>query len=462
MKDTDIEVYGYCRVSTDEQEKLGFSITEQEIDLYGLSRKLGNEIPKENMFVDDGYSASNLKRPNIQALIRRLTANYNRKFLYIRHPDRLVRNLMLKRSLEYAFEKYNVTVITIYSSWKGEDTEASMVADITMLFAENEIKKIPQRVKDGYRGSALNGNYPLGGKNVPRGYRKEFNKRIGKGYHLVPDDKNAIEVVKIFNTMATNRLTVRQMAKYLDKNRVMEKRWNEKQLLLLLDNPIYYGRLVREWFDSEDPNILDSQKGLWYSSTCHTEPLVSKALWLEVNKIVHNRKSMTKHSYLFKRLVQCKNCGTYLTCDPAWKTKRNKKDKVLYKYFYCKQCNKRINEMYLFNHFVENYGEYKREVQDTELIHSLQTKIVNTRKRIEYLNNDYDNGMIDDETYNMSVRIAYQTIKANQKEIEMIKASSDMDFEKLTHLQKRAIIVANVEKVEVDLFEKKCYFHYKE
>lgn len=412
--------------------------------------------------VDDGYSASNLRRPNVQQLIRRLSSNNNAKLLLIRHPDRLVRNLMLKRSLECAFAKYNVKVMTLHGSWDGQDTDSSMVADISMLFAENEIKKIPKRVKDGYRGSALSGNYPIGGKTVPRGYKKEFNKQKGKGSKLVADGDNAIEVIKIFNTLATNRLTVRQMAKYLDKNRVMEKRWNEKQLMEMLDDPIYYGRLVREWFDSEDPNILEAEKTMWYSTISHTEPLVSKELWEEVQAIIHHRKSITKHSYLFKCLVQCKECGTYLTCDPAWKTKKNKKDKVLYKYFYCKKCNKRINEMYIFNSFIDSYGDYKREVQDTELIHSLQAKIRNIRKRIEYLNNDYDNGIIDDETYNMSIRVAYQTIKANQKEIEMIKASTDMDFENLTHLQKRAIIVANVEKVEVDLFEKKCYFHYKE
>lgn len=456
-----IEFYGYCRVSTDEQEKYGFSITEQEVDLFNKARAMGNEIPVENMYVDDGYSASNLKRPMIQALIRKLTANYSPKILYIRHPDRLIRDLMLKRSLQCVFEKYHVTIITLHGSWNGKDSESDIVADITMLFAENEIKKIPQRVRDGYRGSALNGNYPLGGKNVPRGYRKQMNKRLGKGYYLVPDGENAIEIVKIYNTMATNRLTVRQMAKYLHKNRIMGLKWNEKQLIKMLDNPIYYGRLKRDWFDSEDTKILDEQKGLWYSTTCHTEPLVSKELWMTVHGIIHHKKSQTKHNYLFKRLIQCKECGTYLTCDPAWKTKKNKKEKILYKYHYCKKCKKRINEDFILEQFLESYSSFKTNIQDKELISSLQSKIKKIRKRIDYLNDDFDNGIIDDETYNANVRLAYQSIKANQEEIKLIKSSNETDFSSLSHLQKRAIIVANVEKIEVDLNEKKVFFIYR-
>lgn len=435
-----IEVYGYVRVSTDEQEKTGFSIDSQVTDIEEEAERRGFIL--NDIFVDDGYSATYLKRPSIQKLIRILAKSKKPKVIITRHPDRLVRNLTYKRSLQCVFKKFNVHIICLQGSWEGKDSDADVVADISMLFAENEVRKIPRRVIDGYRGSADLGNYPIGGV-PPRGYRREKNKN-GKGSYLIPCEKEAKEVVKIFETLATNLYTIRRMTKHLQKNKVMGKRWDEKIVRNIVDNPIYYGRLTTEWYDKEN----------------HTIPLISKELWTKVQNIVHHRKAMTHHHYYFKRLVRCQTCGSYLTCEPAWKTKRNGKDKILYKYYTCQTCKKRINEQNILKSFLQTYNRYKYKILDKKIIEETEEKIKKIKQRIEYLNKDYDDGMIEEEFYRSSIQVAYQKIHSLQQEIETIHTSNIQDFYSLSQMQQRAFIVANVKEIHVDLKEKKIDIQY--
>lgn len=455
------EYYGYVRVSSDEQVKTGFSIPQQisAIQMH-IESNFHVSLEDDHLFIDDGYSATKLKRPQIQKFIRTIAQDKNPKILVVRHPDRLVRDLSLKRSLQCVFEKYNVKVICLSGSWKEDNSEKDMVADITMLLGENEVKNIPFRVICGYIGSAESGNYPIG--HVPRGYKRVDNYRSGKGRMIVPDERHKEDIIKIFNTLATNRFTVKEMARYLDKNRVMGKRWNVKNVMFIVNNPIYYGRFQRKWFDSDDPNIPAEKKRFWYSEDCHTEPIISRELWEKVYNIVHHKKSYCKHDYLFNRLVRCKGCGLYLKCESAWKTKRNKKEKVLYLYYTCSQCRKRIGEKAIMEAFVKSYPDYKLNEIDENLILALEQKIEKVRKRIEFTNKDYDNNLLDDETYNQFMKSAYQQIRECNEEIIKIKNSASEKIDDMTFMQKRALIISCVDYIEVDLDSKNIYIKYKE
>ena len=89
---------GYVRVSTEEQQKHGFSIIDQKNEISMFAMQRGVEI--SCFYEDEGYSATSLKRPNIQNLIRRIASNEINE-IYVRHSDRLIRNLLLRRSLYY-------------------------------------------------------------------------------------------------------------------------------------------------------------------------------------------------------------------------------------------------------------------------------------------------------------------------------------------------------------------------
>ena len=97
------------------------------------------------------------------------------------------------------------------------------------------------------------GNYPIGRKRVPRGYKRVENTQLKKGKRLTIDEEDYNDI-----------------------------HWNRDSLSDIVDNPIYYGRLVTNWFDSEDPNISEEYKQYWYDKEHHTIPIVSKELWMQV------------------------------------------------------------------------------------------------------------------------------------------------------------------------------------
>ncbi len=135
----------------------------------------------------------------------------------------------------------------------------------------------------------------------------------------------------------------------------------------------------------------------------------------------------TTHEYLFNRILKCKKCGSNLICQPAWKKLRNSNERVLHKYYYCKTCKQRINETTLVKQFIHTYPFHKLLKVDKDVIHQLKKVNNRIRKRISYINTDYDNGIISDEMYRKAIEEALSKIKHNNaeiKEIEKIKLKS--------------------------------------
>lgn len=438
MKNYGLNV-SYSRVSTDEQEKFGFSIIDQKNETENYAKMNGFEI--DYFYVDDGYSASNLRRPDIQKLIREVAQDKIR-CIVVRHSDRLIRNLLLQRSLQQVFTMYNTKVISISDSWDTSTPEKAFQSDLMGLLNEIELKKIRPRTIKGLRGSASCGNYSVGGK-PPLGYRKQKNEKLGKGSYLVIHEEEAEIIVKIFNTLATNRVTVVDMVKYLNKNNILKRKWNEKSLFKLLDNEIYYGKFVQEWYVQEN----------------HSPAIISKELWEDVQVVIHHKKKETINFYLFKRVVYCKDCGCFTTLESSKKARKN--GYKYYKYYKCPFCNERINESKIENVFENSYVHHKANVIDKHYIKDLEKKISLKKKRIEFLNGDFENELVDEQFYKEELKKLYREIKCLNEEILNFTGEDLSNFKCLTNMQKRALVLSNIEKIEISFVSEEIYIIYK-
>ena len=440
MKDYGIDVF-YARVSTDEQGKKGFSIIEQ--------KNLGTEWAKRNdtdiqeFFVDEGYTASNLKRPNIQKLLR-IIAEDKVKRVVVVHSDRLVRDLVLQRSLQKILKMFNTEVVCLTNNWDISTPEKAFGTDLDGLLNELELRKISPRTRRGLTGSASSGNYAVGGK-APLGYKREQNKSLGKGSYLVIKEEEAEVIVKIFNTLATNRVNVTDMVKYLNKNKLLNRKWGFKQLYRLLDNPIYYGKFQQDWYQAEN----------------HTVPIVSKDVWMAVQTAIHRRKMGTVNFYLFRRLVFCEDCGVFTVLKSSHKKDR-KGQSVIYKYYTCSDCKRRINENELINHFVSDYTFHKATTLDKQYIINIKQKIELKKKRIDLLNNDFDNDLLDLDYYKNELSKLYKNIKKLNKEVVNFSSADFTNFNSLTSMQQRALILSNVEQIGVSYLKDKISIKYRE
>jgi site-specific DNA recombinase len=83
-------VAAYVRVSTSRQVKL--QTIEQQLERVGKhALEKGWELPDENVFRDDGYSGTTLKRPALDALRDRARLR-DLEIVVVLCPDRLARN----------------------------------------------------------------------------------------------------------------------------------------------------------------------------------------------------------------------------------------------------------------------------------------------------------------------------------------------------------------------------------
>ena len=57
-----LRIGGYARVSTDEQKKYGYSIQAQIDEIKNWCSEHNHQL--QNIYIDEGYSASNMKRPH--------------------------------------------------------------------------------------------------------------------------------------------------------------------------------------------------------------------------------------------------------------------------------------------------------------------------------------------------------------------------------------------------------------
>jgi len=427
----------------------------EEISLYCKH----NGINLQRVFVDEGYSASNVKRPGFQNLLTEISNPGNKvSFLIIRDSARLIRNLTLKRSIYKVFKKFGIKLVILSHDIDDSTPDGEFQVDFIALMDENELKRVSPRTLKGLRGSALMGNYTYGGPHTPRGYVKVPNKRVGKGFKLKINEDEVEWIKFIFEVLSTNRMTSIEMIKYLKKNKVFNIKWNREALYKIIDNPIYYGRFSTSYFDSETETIGEEYKMFWYDHEHHTQPMVSKELWMATQSAVHHYKRLQKHKYLFSRLVYCVDTNEFMVNESAWKKQKNG-EKVLYLYYYSPTLKKRINQNKITEKFEIEYSYKCLDLINKKIYTNLKNNITNKIRRREILEEDFDNGLIDEVEYREKVREINLGILDNKKKLNNLK-DTNVQFSEMTYEKKKAIILSNVKRVDISLKNNTIDFTY--
>lgn len=161
----------YIRVSSDEQVKHGFSIEHQKKICTEFAIKNGYKVVK--IFVDEGKSAKNLDRPEIQELMSYCSKKKNNvQAVIIWRLDRISRNNTDYHGvLRPLLAKKGIRLLSATEP-NTETMEGELMRNIGMSFAEYERKLIGARTLGGLRQKASQGEYPhkapIGYKNISR------------------------------------------------------------------------------------------------------------------------------------------------------------------------------------------------------------------------------------------------------------------------------------------------------
>ena len=320
MDDTYRYVALYCRVSTDEQAREGVSLEEQQERLQAYCKAMGwNE--EVILFVDDGYSAKSLERPQLSKLMEQVDKGKISKIL-VTKLDRISRRLLdLLRIIEI-FHEHNVSFVSISESFDTNTPSGRLTLQVLGAVAEFERERIRERVFENMFHAANQGKWLT---QSPYGYRLEDKK-------LVIDDKESEIVKKIFNLYVDEGLGFFAIAKLLNEEGIpskQNKEWSLRSIKLLLSNPVYKGTLVWNRIDSSKKKRQAKEQDDWVIMEDVLPVIIDKQKWNATqNKM--NQKQIAPRAktspHLLGGLLKCGNCGSGMSI--GWSGSKNKRYRV--------------------------------------------------------------------------------------------------------------------------------------
>lgn len=162
----------YIRVSTDEQAIHGESIATQRDALTFYAKS--NNMNIIDYYIDEGYTATNLKRPNFQRLLNDVKENKIDMILFTK-IDRWSRGVRNYYKIQDILDANKVNWKTIFEDYDTSTASGRLHINIMLSVAENESAQTSERIKAVFKNKLAKGEVCSG--KIPRGYKIE-NKMV--------------------------------------------------------------------------------------------------------------------------------------------------------------------------------------------------------------------------------------------------------------------------------------------
>lgn len=414
----------YCRVSTDEQVKFGFSIEAQKD---ALKKYCKSNSLKYDFYIDEGISASSMKRPALQKMLSQVDI-YD--MILFTKLDRLSRNVLDANTINKLLLDNNCTMKAI-----DEDDVDTSTADGTFIFnlkvslAQREIGKTSERIKFVFKSKREHGEVTSG--TTKYGYKI-------KDKHFIIDkveQENIIKFYKYFLEVAGDTLLSFSYYKDNFPNKSFDA---YKKMLTNTDYIGIYKRYRKnEYLKNYIPRLMNDE--LFYS----VQNMLRKK-----RRIVKNNKEAPVT--LFDGIFKCNKCGSAMSrrlsyrgdkvyiSYRCWKTEKLSKEiNQLY------QCDNKKNicenkvETYLLNNIKSEINKYMITNTITAQTPSLEvdtSKIISINKKLEKLKDLYLDDLIDKDSYKRDFQKYSSELEKLKKEKFNKENPKTKDFSKLKQI----------------------------
>lgn len=441
------EVALYVRVSTEEQALNGDSLRTQKEELtkYALS----NHFHIIGIYEDDGFSATNLKRPALQRMLEDVRQGKISRIL-ITKLDRLSRGVRNYYKILDVLDENDVYWTTVFEKYDSSTANGRLHINIMLSVAENESAQTSERIRSVFR-TKVNQKEIISGK-IPIGYKKD-NKKI------VIDENKKEMIIDIFEHFIKYS-SIYKTFEYINSNYF---NINYARTRYMLSNKMYIGTKECRYGEIED----------------FCEPIISKELFKKVQNILTKnvRKRTAKSGgFIFTGLLICPECGFKLsgkyfkdlppTCTYYYMCNNNHLNK---KCSNSKYLNEVKIEKRLLNIIIPQIQKYIATCT-TKKINIKRTdnskEILSVNKQLEKLRDLYLHDLIQIEHYEkqykelidkLEVLTKNITIKDGEEEninLENFKSFFSSNFlptyNSLTREQKRRIWLSIINYIEVD------------
>ena len=313
--DLPLRVTFYARVSTDQDEQI--NSLENQVQYYTeliQSKPNWKFVPG---YVDEGISGgSTKKRDNFNRMIRDAKAGMF-DFIITKEISRFSRSTL--DSIKYTQEllDYNVGVFFQNDNINTLDTDSEFRLVIMAGVAQDEIRKLSERLKFGFRQAIKNGH--VLGNDKLYGYDK-------KDCGLTVNEEEAEIIRIIFDLYGNQRLGTRTISKRLMELGYTSREGNAFNTLTIrhiLENPKYKGWYCGNKSQSVDYRtkrnvLLDESEWVTYPDPS-IPAIVSEELWNRANALYKRRREeMKSHSsglsfhnrYPYSTKIYCEEHGT--------------------------------------------------------------------------------------------------------------------------------------------------------
>lgn len=420
----------YVRVSTDEQADKGFSLRDQEQKLKNYCKLHGYEIL--GIFRED-YSAKTFNRPEFKKLLHYCKKHSKTvdEILFIKW-DRFSRNTTESYNYIKIFNDLGIIVNAIEQPLDLTIPEQGIMLAVYLSIPEVENQRRSLNVISGMRRAFKEGRYVA---SPPKGYdmgRDNTNKPILK------PNKDAIYIQEAFELIASKHYNQKEV---LDILRKKGFKTSKSAFGRIIRNELYCGEIYIKSYKDEKEQIIDG---------IH-EPIVSKALFNEVQSIIDGGKKQLKikhkkinPNFPLKDFVLCPKCHNPLLASSS------KGRSKYYDYYHCvKPCDTRYKSKDVelwFQNFLKGISldknaqnlllkmiqeRYKEQSKTQVLGPSHYKKVSEINQRLEKLQDLFIDGEMEANDY-QKAKIRYETI-LNELKSKETQQTHQKDI--LTHIE---------------------------
>ena len=220
----------YIRVSTEDQEREGCSLGEQEEKLRQLCHYKDFEIYK--VYKDAGISAKNMKdRPAFQQMLEDMKAG-KLNYIVAYKLDRVTRSVRDLEVLITTLEDYHCFLICDRDDVNTSTANERFFVRMLTVLSQLEIEIVSERTKFGLNGAIKSGHIP--GK-CPIGYYRDTDKT------LKINNSTKDLVIRIFEMYLEGK-SFQTIANILNSEKITsptKKKWCDSTVDRIINNKIY-------------------------------------------------------------------------------------------------------------------------------------------------------------------------------------------------------------------------------
>ena len=288
-------------------------------EAYIASQKHEGWVLIPDLYDDGGFSGGNTNRPGLKQLMADIEAQ-RIDIVVVYKIDRLTRSLMDFAQLIEAFERCNVSFVSVTQQFNTTTPMGRLILNVLLSFAQFEREQTGERIRDKFAASKKKGMW-MGGC-PPLGYDIRDRK-------LIINPKEAEIVRKIFlrfitlrsTTMLAREFRLQGITSKVYVTQAGKQRYGKamckNQIYRLLKNRIYLGEIPHKdkSYPGQHQGIIDQE--MW--DQAHDI--------LTVSPRARGRKTASKEFALLKGIVHCGGCDSTMT--PVHTLKNGKK----YRYY---------------------------------------------------------------------------------------------------------------------------------